>query len=266
MLVLALAGCGGARVAGGPDPPGRGRVGRPLETYQQLGLLAGPAHFPAVASFGTIGGPADSTYILLGVSLPSSALRFQREPAGFTAAYRVAATFLQDSQVVKRIERSEVVRVPTFAETGRTDESILFQDAIILRLVTTGMPDALRSLPANELSLVLNDVRNLVANDVPAESVSEPVRAAAAAMSAAQARTQSRIDNARPVRSDTWIDTSDGDVGGAHTFRRGTRVRHPKFGIGLVRSVMPGMPVKAVVEFEAIGEKTVVVTYLEPVY
>jgi GWxTD domain-containing protein len=133
MLTLALfAGCGGVRAPGGPEPQGRGRVGRPLETYQQLGLLAGPAHFPAVASFGTIAGPADSTYVLLGVSLPSSALRFQREPAGFTAEYRVAATFLRDSQVVKRIERSEVVRVPTFAETGRTDESILFQDAITL--------------------------------------------------------------------------------------------------------------------------------------
>jgi GWxTD domain-containing protein len=132
ILVLALVGCGGARAPGGAEPPGRGRVGRPLETYQQLGLLAGPAHFPAVASFGTIGGPTDSTYILLGVSLPSSALRFQREPAGFTAAYRVAATFLQDSQVVKRIDRTEIVRVPTFAETGRTDESILFQDAITL--------------------------------------------------------------------------------------------------------------------------------------
>ncbi len=56
---------------------------------------------------------------------------------------------------------------------------LLFQDAIILRLVTAEMPSAVRALPANELSLVLNDVRNLVAGNVPAESVGEPVRAAA---------------------------------------------------------------------------------------
>jgi phosphate transport system permease protein len=56
---------------------------------------------------------------------------------------------------------------------------LMFQDAIILRLVTDQMPAGLQALPANELSLVLNDVRNLVANNVPAASVSETVRVAA---------------------------------------------------------------------------------------
>jgi phosphate transport system permease protein len=57
---------------------------------------------------------------------------------------------------------------------------LVFQDAIILRLVTTEMPEAVRTLPANELSLVLNDVRNLVAGSVPPQSLNEQVRAAAA--------------------------------------------------------------------------------------
>src|SRR6478735_2700258 len=48
---------------------------------------------------------------------------------------------------------------------------LAFQDAIILRLVTDQMPAGFRSLPDNELSLVLNDVRNLVAGNVPAASV-----------------------------------------------------------------------------------------------
>ncbi len=56
---------------------------------------------------------------------------------------------------------------------------LAFQDAIILRLVTSEMPHTVRAAPPSELSLVLNDVRNLVANNVPAESVSEAVRAAA---------------------------------------------------------------------------------------
>ena len=57
---------------------------------------------------------------------------------------------------------------------------VAFQDAIILRLVTDHLPAGVRNLPGNELSLVLNDVRNLVAGNVPAASVSEAVRAASA--------------------------------------------------------------------------------------
>src|ERR1041384_1778921 len=55
-----------------------------------------------------------------------------------------------------------------------------FQDGIILQLVTNQLPADLRGLPANELALVMNDVRNLVAGNVPAEAVSEAVRGAAA--------------------------------------------------------------------------------------
>ncbi|HLA70333.1 MAG TPA: phosphate ABC transporter permease subunit PstC [Steroidobacteraceae bacterium] len=56
---------------------------------------------------------------------------------------------------------------------------LAFQDAIILRLITEHLPAGVRQLPANELSLVLNDVRNLVAGNVPPASVSEAVRGAA---------------------------------------------------------------------------------------
>jgi phosphate transport system permease protein len=57
---------------------------------------------------------------------------------------------------------------------------VAFQDAILLRFVTDHLPQGVRVLPANELSLVLNDVRNLVAGNVPPASVSEAVRAASA--------------------------------------------------------------------------------------
>lgn len=127
--VVLLVGCGGGSGPGRAAPDSPGRIGRPLETYQQLGFLAGPGHFPAVASFSTMAGPSDSTYVLLGVSMPNSALRFQRDGDSFAAEYRVTASFLQDSQVVKQFERQETVRVPSFAETARTDESIVFQEA-----------------------------------------------------------------------------------------------------------------------------------------
>ena len=57
---------------------------------------------------------------------------------------------------------------------------LVFQDAIILRLITGQLPAGVRDLPANELSLVLNDVRNLIAGNIAADAVSGPVRAAAA--------------------------------------------------------------------------------------
>src|SRR5262245_51793939 len=48
---------------------------------------------------------------------------------------------------------------------------LVFQDSILLNLITAQMPEAVRNLPADELSLVLNDVRNLVANNISAEVV-----------------------------------------------------------------------------------------------
>jgi GWxTD domain-containing protein len=131
VVFVALAGC-----APGPNASSRAArtptVARPLEIYQQLGFLAGPPEFPVVVSFATMAGPQDSTFVLVGVSLPASALRFQRDATGFRGEYQVSVAFLLDSLAVKRIERRENVRVGTFAETGRVDESIIFQDVIAL--------------------------------------------------------------------------------------------------------------------------------------
>ncbi|HUH11818.1 MAG TPA: GWxTD domain-containing protein, partial [Longimicrobiales bacterium] len=130
---LVLAGCGGAEGRrGGPSPMERGGLAHPLEIYSELGLLTGSERFPAVASFVTLAGPADSTWVVLGLSLPASALRFQREAEGFRAEYTITVEFLRDSVSVERLERHETVRVPTFADTERTEESVVFQSAVAL--------------------------------------------------------------------------------------------------------------------------------------
>jgi GWxTD domain-containing protein len=126
-LCVTAAACGGRTGPRSPAPRENQSIARPLETYQQLGFLAGPGFFPVVAGFSTMAGPADSTFVLFGLSLPNSALRFQRDSVGFFAEYTVALTFVQDSQVVKRVNRREAIQIPTFAETGRTDESVVFQ-------------------------------------------------------------------------------------------------------------------------------------------
>jgi phosphate transport system permease protein len=56
----------------------------------------------------------------------------------------------------------------------------VFQDTIILRLITGQLPAGVQALPADELSLVINDVRNLIAGNVTPDSVSEAVRSAGA--------------------------------------------------------------------------------------
>lgn len=126
MGAVAQAGC----AARGPEPrlPAEVHaVARPLEIYDRLGLVAGTEAFPAVASFGVLAGPADSTYLLFGLSLPTQALRFRRDERGFSAEYVVGLRVLQDSQLIASVLRREPVRVATFEETGRTDESVVFQ-------------------------------------------------------------------------------------------------------------------------------------------
>jgi GWxTD domain-containing protein len=135
IAVIAAAGACGAR-GGEPEgarPSAGAAFSRPLEIYRDLGFMTGPGQFPVVASFATMAGPADSTYVLLGMSLPNSSLRFQRDNDGFFAEYRIEVTFMDDDSVaVKRVEARERVRVSTFAETGRTDESIIHQQGIAL--------------------------------------------------------------------------------------------------------------------------------------
>ena len=62
------------------------------------------------------------------------------------------------------------------------------------------------------------------------------------------------------------IDRSEGHDGAEGVeLRLGMGVRHPKFGIGQVVEVRPGLPPKVTVRFPGWGEKLVVTSYLEPV-
>jgi phosphate transport system permease protein len=68
---------------------------------------------------------------------------------------------------------------------------LMFQDGILVRLIASHLPAEVRALPAAELSLVLNDVRNVIAGNVAPEAVSPA--AAAAAAEYVQLRSISRI-------------------------------------------------------------------------
>lgn len=53
------------------------------------------------------------------------------------------------------------------------------QDTVILRLVLSHMPAETQALPPSQLALVLNDLRNVVAGNIPADMVAPATRAAA---------------------------------------------------------------------------------------
>jgi GWxTD domain-containing protein len=139
VLVLIGSGCGAWQRVGSSDTPGPGatlpRLFDATSVYRSMGFLATGGPLPFVASVRYLRGPApDSTLALFALSLANSAITFQRSGAEFVAEYRVEATFRGDSGLVpmRHIARDEQVRVRSFQETLRGDESVIFQQFVTL--------------------------------------------------------------------------------------------------------------------------------------
>jgi GWxTD domain-containing protein len=135
LLLLAL-GCGSWKRVGSKDSPAPAdqltQLVNTTAVYQRLGRLAATEPLPFVGTVAFVAGPADSVITVLGLSLENRALAFQREGNLFVARYRVTIAFRREGTRAVELAREEVVRVPTFQETLRADESVLFQQ--ILRL------------------------------------------------------------------------------------------------------------------------------------
>lgn len=129
-------GCGSWKRVGSRETPAPGEQLTQLVNvssfYQRLGRLAAAEPLPFVGTVAFAAGPGDSVIASLGLSLENRALAFQREGNLFVARYRVGISFQQEGARSVDLTREEVVRVPSFKETLRADESILFQQ--ILRL------------------------------------------------------------------------------------------------------------------------------------
>lgn len=136
-LVLATA-CGGSP----PEPGTRPQPTSAEQTltdlfnlsalYQRMGRMAGGHPLPFVATTAFFAGRGDSTIVLLGLSLDNRSLSFQRAGRDFAARYRVEAGFTRQGQLPIRYAREEQVVVPTFQETQRADETVVFQQAFLL--------------------------------------------------------------------------------------------------------------------------------------
>lgn len=141
-----LAACASGNAAGpgsgGNDPlrsydPSRastvGDSGAFATIYGRMGLAAsGPPIFFVgdVAYFATRS--PDTTLVVVGMSLPNKGLSFRKEPDGYSASYAVDLSLENAAGIATQSRDSESVRVPTFRETTRTDESVIYRRAFRL--------------------------------------------------------------------------------------------------------------------------------------
>jgi GWxTD domain-containing protein len=136
LLGGAALGCGSWKRAGSQDGPAPAdqltQLMNVSSFYQRLGRLAAAEPLPFVGTVAFAAAPVDSVIAAVGLSLENRALAFQREGNLFVARYRVTISFQKEGSRSVDLARDEIVRVSTFQETLRSEESILFQQ--ILRL------------------------------------------------------------------------------------------------------------------------------------
>src|SRR6476620_11682780 len=140
LVVVLLAGaaldCGSWKRVGTQDAPTPAdqltKLVNVTALYQRLGRLAATEPLPFVGTVAFVAGPADSVITVIGLSLENRALAFQREGNLFVAHYRVSISFQRQGTRSVELSRDEIVRVPTFQETLRADESVLFQQILHL--------------------------------------------------------------------------------------------------------------------------------------
>lgn len=134
-LMLWMMGCPRAR--GRPSGDGRPQRGEVIGTiagvtdlYRQAGFIAEAVPIAFVGLVRYLAGPTDTTLIIIGFSMPNRALTFAREGDRYRAGYGTTADLRQGGSTIRHIEAHEIVRVVSFKETTRSDESVIFQQIL----------------------------------------------------------------------------------------------------------------------------------------
>jgi len=121
--------------AGGPKPDPANMV--PLRArlvYREMGLMVDTSRLPFVASLRYLASAnPDSTILLFAMSLANRALNFRRDSTDLVADYHVELTVRDSNIVIRQVNRDEKVRVRAVPETMRRDESIIFQQFLVVR-------------------------------------------------------------------------------------------------------------------------------------
>ncbi len=137
LALLALPGCGSwTRVGTETQPTPSQTLTSVLDetaVFRRIGRLAVGGQVPFIGNVAILPAGGDSVLALLGLSLENRSLGFERQGTqGFTARYRVDITFQRADAPPVTVGREETVRVTTFQETLRNDESVLFQEPVPL--------------------------------------------------------------------------------------------------------------------------------------
>lgn len=101
----------------------------PHAIYNQMGLIAtgSPLSYVGKIAYFASRSP-DTTVMLASLSIPNRMLSFVRDGDTYRAPYEVRLRLMQGNVEVKTIDAMEIVRVATFKEVNRTDESVIFQN------------------------------------------------------------------------------------------------------------------------------------------
>jgi GWxTD domain-containing protein len=122
----------GTRVNADPDPRLLPPEGAPApdisELYRRIGLIAAPGAVSFVGKVSSFASPRpDTTLVLVSISIPNRALTFAREGDRYRAPYEVKVALNRGATEAASVNVMEIVRVGSFREINRTDESIIFQ-------------------------------------------------------------------------------------------------------------------------------------------
>ena len=135
VLGVAVVACGGSRGRAGGARSGQrpeliGTVSSTTELYRQAGFIAMSSPINFIGSVRYLAGATDTTLVVIAFSLPNRSLTFAREGEGYRASYTINADVRQGGSTIRHIEAHEVVRVTSFKETTRSDESVIFQQIL----------------------------------------------------------------------------------------------------------------------------------------
>src|SRR5450756_1227033 len=129
-----VSGCSSAPSRGNPQPnprvlPPAGTATPDVgELYREIGLLAAPSPVAFVGKISSFASAfPDTTLVLVSLSIPNRALTFTREGDRYRAPYEVKITLTRSGVETANVNVMEIVRVGSFRETNRTDESVIFQ-------------------------------------------------------------------------------------------------------------------------------------------
>lgn len=140
--------------------------------YQRMGRLAATGPIGFVGNVAYVAAPDDSTTMVVGLSFENRALSFQRDGGSFAARYRVEIQLDREGRPPITVTRNEVVRVPTFVETQRGDETIFFQQSFRLAPGPYTLRVAVRDPTSTSFGQV---VRAIEVPSYGPESISAPV-------------------------------------------------------------------------------------------